>query len=196
MIAQRSFSNYADYVHRQGGKARNASERLIRYLPRQTAQFTRTFRNAAAHLKPGPILCLGARTGAESLGANAAGFTGSLGIDLHPAGETVVRGDWHDLQFADHSFANAYSNSLDHCLHLDRLAAGLRRVLVPDGRFYVMATNRAGKSAEKWMQGASNEALYWDTSQDLADAICAFGFTQIHAWRKGKWGNHILAVTR
>lgn len=192
MIAHRPFPTYDNYVHRQGGKARNSPEKLQRQLPRQLEQFTRIFRNARAHLKKGPVLCLGARTGAESMGATAAGFAGSVGIDLHPVGETVIQADWHNLPFEDGTFANAYSNSLDHCLHLDQLAAQVRRVLGRGGVFYVMATNRPGKSAEKWLSIPSNEALYWDTSADLSAAICAFGFTEVHSWRKGKWGNHIL----
>lgn len=195
MIAHRSFPTYENYVHRQGGKARNSPEKLQRQLPRQLDQFHRIFRNAAQHLNQGrPVLCLGARTGAESLGANAAGFIGSVGMDLHPAGPTVVQGDWHAMAFDDHAFSNAFTNSLDHCLHLDQFAAEVRRVLTRDGRFYLMATNRPGKTAEKWLSITSNEALYWDTSQDLADAICGHGFTQVTAWRKGKWGNHILRV--
>ncbi len=195
MIAHRPFADYETYVYRQGGKARNASGWLDRHLEKNTHKFTRIFRNASAHLKKGPVLCLGARTGAESLGAVAAGFAGSVGIDLHPAGPTVLKGDWHALEFGDGTFANAYTNSLDHCLHLDRMATEVRRVLQRGGRFYVMATNRPGKTADKWLGISSNEALYWDTSQDLADSICDYGFTQVHAWRKGKWGNHILAVT-
>ncbi len=192
MIAHRPFPDYQNYVHRQGGKARNSSAKLLRHVGRNTESFTRTFRNAAPHLKAGPVLCLGARTGAESLGAEAAGFKGSVGVDLHPAGPTVIQGDWHNLPFADGTFANCYSNSLDHCLHLDKLAAEVRRVLGKGGRFYVMATNRPNKTAEKWLSIPSNEALYWDSSADLSAALCALGFTEIHSWRKGKWGNHIL----
>lgn len=194
MIAHRSFDSYDEYVHRQGGKARNSHDKLERQFPRQIRQFTQIFRNSSADLKPGSVLCLGARTGAESQGAEAAGFAGSVGVDLHPAGESVIQGDWHNLPFADGSFVNAFSNSLDHCLHLDKLAAEVRRVLKPNGRFYVMATNRPNKSAEKWLAITSNEALYWDTSADLSAAICALGFTEIKSWRKGKWGNHILQV--
>lgn len=191
-IAHREFPDYETYVHRQGGKARNSQAKLLRYMPRNVESFTRTFRNATPHLKKGPVLCLGARTGAESMGAEAAGFTGSVGVDLHPAGPTVVQGDWHDLPFDTGRFANAYSNSLDHCLYLGKLAFEVRRVLGQGGRFYVMATNRPNKTAEKWLSISSNEALYWDTSADLSAAICAFGFTEIHAWRNGKWGHHIL----
>lgn len=195
-IAHRPFTDYDTYVYRQGGKARNSSAKLMRHLDRNIASYTRLFQNARPHLKAGPVLCLGARTGAESIGAERAGFTGSVGIDLHPAGPTVLQADWHDLPFPDCVFANAYSNSLDHCFDLEKMAGQVRRVLGKGGRFYVMATNRPNKSAEKWLSIPSNEALYWDSSADLSAAICAYGFTEIHAWRKGKWGNHILRVNK
>lgn len=192
-IAHRSFIDYETYVHRQGEKARDSPEKLMRHIARSTDSFTSLFRDAAPHLNAGPVLCLGARTGAESLGAAAAGFTGSVGVDLHPVGPTVVKGDWHNLPFNDGLFANAYSNSLDHCLHLDLMAAEVHRVLGTGGRFYVMATNRPNKTAESWLSiSNSNEALYWDTSADLSAAICAFGFTEIRSWHTGKWGHHIL----
>ncbi len=197
MIAHRAFPDYETYVYRQGGKARNASGRLQRHLAKNTESFARMFLTAKPHLKPGSVLCLGARTGAESQGALRAGFPGSVGIDLHPAGPTVIQGDWHQLPFADRSFNNAYSNSLDHCFDLEKLASEIYRVLDRGGRFYLMATNRAGKTAESWIANTkTNEALYWDSSADLSAAICAYGFTEVHAWRDGKWGHHILRSNR
>lgn len=194
MIASREFSTYDEYVYKQGGKARGKRAELLAHLEKNTEGFFRTFRSAARHLKPGPVLCLGARTGAESIGATQAGFVGSVGIDLHPVGPTVLQGDWHDLRFPAASFSNVYSNSLDHCLYLDRLAAGVKRVLVPDGRFYVMATNRDGHTLESWLAKGGNEALYWQTSDDLCQAICAHGFEVTKAWRSGKWGHYVLRV--
>ncbi len=193
MIAQRTFDSYGEYVHQQGRKAIRRREFLLRHTGKNVVRFTRIFGMAKPHLNPGAILCLGARTGAESLGAAAAGFYGSVGIDLHPVGPTVLTGDWHALTFPDGRFANVYCNSLDHCLSLDRMSAEVRRVLQPGGRFYVMATNRAG-SAEEWQARESNEALYWSSSDDLRDAICARGFDPIMAWRTGKWGHYILGV--
>ncbi len=193
-LATRPFDNYDEYVYKQGGKARGRRDELLAHLKKNTQGFEKTFRRASKHLRPGSVLCLGARTGAESIGATQAGFKGSVGIDLHPVGETVLQGDWHDLQFPDASFDNAYSNSLDHCLYLDRLAAGVRRVLKPHGRFYVMATNRDGATFEKWKEswGKANEALFWQTSDELRDALLVLGFTFKAEWRDGKWGHHIL----
>lgn len=197
MIAHRTFPDYETYLYRQGGKARNSSAKLQRHAAKHADSFARTFRTAAPHLKPGSVLCLGARTGAESQGALRAGFPGSVGIDLHPAGPGVIAADWHHLPFPDRAFNNAYSNSLDHCLDLRQLAGEVYRVLDRGGRFYVMATNRTGKTAEGWLANTkTNEALYWDSSADLSAAICAYGFTEVAAWRDGKWGHHVLRSTR
>lgn len=197
MIAHRAFTDYDEYVYKQGGKARGRRDHLLAHLTKNTEGFARTFRRAASFLKPGSVLCLGARTGAESLGAAQAGFPGSVGIDLHPVGPTVLHGDWHDLAFPDGSFQNVYSNSLDHCLYLDKLAAQVQRVLVTGGRFYVMASNREGATVQEWRAkwSKSNEALYWQTSDELRDAIGALGFTEIRSWRDGKWGHYIFRVT-
>lgn len=194
MIAHRTFQDYGEYVYKQGGKARGRRQHLLAHLDKNTESFARTFRRAATYLTPGAILCLGARTGAESIGAVQAGFSGSVGIDLHPVGPTVLQGDWHDLQFPSGSFANVYSNSLDHCLSLDKLTDQVRRVLAPGGRFYVMATNRADATLEAWMSKGGNEALYWQTSDDLKDAIVSCGFTVVKAWRDGKWGHYVFSV--
>lgn len=192
MIAHRTFPDYEQYVYLQGGKARARHAFLLEHLPKNIQRYQRIFRHVAPHLKPGPVLCLGARTGAESLGAVDAGFAESVGIDLHPVGPTVMRGDWHALSFADGTFANAYTNSLDHCLYLERFAAQVKRVLVSDGRLYVMATNRT-TTVEAWRAGHKNEGLYWDTSDQLRDALCSYGFAVTHAWREGKWGHYVFA---
>lgn len=195
MIKHRTFTDYEQYVYKQGGKARGNRDKLLAHVKKNTEGFERTFRRAATYLKPGSVLCLGARTGAESLGAARAGFKGSVGIDLHPVGPTVLRGDWHDLTFPDGSFQNVYSNSLDHCLYLDKLTAGVKRVLVKDGRFYVMATNRVGANVETWLAKGGNEALYWESSDELRDAICGLGFTVSHSWHDGKWGHYVFKAT-
>lgn len=193
-IAHRTFATYDEYVYKQGGKARGRRDHLLAHLAKNTESFARTFRRAMPHLKAGAVLCLGARTGAESIGAAQAGFAGSVGIDLHPVGPSVIQADWHNLPFPDASFANVYSNSLDHCLDLPKLAAQIQRVLATGGRFYLMATNRQGNTVESWLEKGGNEALYWQTSDELRDAICAVGFRTITSWRDGKWGHYVFGV--
>jgi predicted methyltransferase len=192
-IQHRQFDDYEEYVQLQGGKARAQRDHLLKVLPRDTASFRKVFADVKRFLRPGPVLCLGARSGAEVNAANDTGFKGSVGLDLHPVGKNVQQGDWHAMPFADASFPNVFCNSLDHCLSLDKLAAEVQRVLTPDGIFYVMASDRdPHKTLDKWIAKGGNEALYWQTSDDLRDALVARGFKLVNGKKSGKWGCYVL----
>lgn len=197
MIIRREFSSYEEYVHQQGGKARGRREELLASLPAQTRGFSSLFVNARPHLKDGPVLCLGARTGAEMVAFDRLGLTGSVGIDLHPVGKGVRAGDWHAMpEFADASFANVYTNSFDHCLYLDKACSEIRRILQPGGRFYLMASDKGLKDAaraEEWTRSKKhNEAIYWSRAEELRDAVLECGFRHLKTWKVGCWTHFIL----
>lgn len=194
-LTRREFKSYEDYVRLQGRKARRHRDRLLANLPKDIVRFQAAFQAAKRFLRPGPVLCLGARTGAEVIGATRVGFTGSVGVDLHPVGRDVIQADWHALPFPDASYPNVYTNSLDHCLDLDRLAAEVHRVLVPNGAFYVMASDKPGpgKNAAYWLaRGGNHEALFWDDADDLCAALAARRFAPGAKWRTGVWGHYVL----
>lgn len=194
-ILHRSFRSYEAYVEAQGFKARKHRADLLAAVARDTASFQKQFTEAKRYLRKGPVLCLGARTGAEVKAAINIGYRRSVGVDLHPVGKGVIAGDWHRLPFADGAFPNAFSNSLDHCWSLEMLAEEVRRVLQPGGRFYLRASDRwEGKTADAWLaQGSALEALYWQTADDLRDALLERGFSAIASWRSGKiWGCYVL----
>lgn len=193
-LIQRAYTSYADYVRLQGLKATRERVALLATRPKALERFTHDFQSAQRHLRPGPVLCLGARTGAEVLAFARAGFTGSVGIDLYPIGDCVIHADWHALPFVDASVPNVYTNSLDHCLYLDRLATEVHRVLVPKGIFYVMASDRPlGKNSQAWLTtGGQHEALFWDQADDLCHALASYHFAPIAAWRVGVWSHFIL----
>lgn len=198
-ITRRMFRSYEEYVWLQGLKARDLPAALLAGLPRSIQGFEKVFRTARPFLQRGPVLCLGARTGAEAIAAVNVGFQGSVGIDLHPVGPGVLQADWHALPFPDASFANVFTNSLDHCLYLDKVTAEIRRVLIPAGALYVMASDKGQKTEETaaaWAVAPGNEALYWTHSDELCDAVMAYGFERVTAWRTGKWGAYILRPQR
>lgn len=187
---------YEDYVYRQGGKARNRRDDLMKGKPGSLRSFELFFQQARRHLRDGPMLCLGARTGAEVEAALHAGLKGSKGIDLHPVSKDVIQGDWHAIPFPDGAFANAFTNSLDHCQDIDKLCAETARILQPGGSFFVMATDREPrKSYEQWLQKCPGEFLFWDHSSHLRDGIAERGFSAFAEWRSGKWGCYILRRT-
>jgi hypothetical protein len=180
-IAHRNdWDSYDAYVHDQGGKARGNRDELLAHMPRHVESFTTYFTNGPRrHLTPGPVLCLGARTGAESHWGHQGGVCW-VGRDRSAPG----RADRPSGRLARDpvpaaTFANAYSNSLDHCLYLDRLTAEVTRVL--SDRWSVLRDGDEPRRAHRrdaWhrSRSKSNEALYWQTSDDLAAAICGYGF--------------------
>lgn len=202
MILRREFDSYEAYVHAQGGKARGRGAELLASRPAQARGFSTLLREAVRFLPVGPVLCLGARTGAEMDAFNSLGFKGTVGIDLHPLGKDVRVGDWHAMpEFEDGSFATVYSNSFDHCLYLDKACAEIARLLKPGGCFYLMASDKGDKSkaeeVEKWKASRKhNEAIFWSRSDELRDEVLALGFRQKRAWRSGIWGHFVLEPKR
>lgn len=198
-ILRRDFDSYDAYVEAQGRKAQYKRDELMRGYERSFVSFAHVLRRAADRLNKGrPMLCLGARTGAESNAAIRVGFKGSVGVDLHPIGLHVQKADWHSMpQFADASFANVYTNSFDHCLYLDRAVGEIVRILTPDGRFYLQASDRGVKDEKRersWLlEPKHNEALYWSDSDALRDAVLECGGLKVREqWREGIWGNYVF----
>lgn len=82
------------------------------------------------------VLCLAARQGTEVRAFIARGCF-AAGIDLNPGAENhyVMHGDFHNLQFADHSIDAVFTNSLDHVFDITKVISEVRRVLKPNGLF-------------------------------------------------------------
>jgi SAM-dependent methyltransferase len=154
------------------------AERLRRYF--RTLRYRDALRDRLERLPVSlegvGVLCLAARLGTEvkafiDLGAFA------VGIDLNPgkANRYVVVGDFHQLQFANHSVDVVFTNSLDHAFDLDRIVAEVQRVLTPGGHFIVEAM----KGAEKGPSPAFYESYYWSSVEELWKRIGAVGFEEV-----------------
>lgn len=202
MILRRAFDSYEAYVHAQGGKARGRGAELLASRPAQARGFSAVIREAVRYLpSAGPVLCLGARTGAEMDAFNGLGFKGTVGIDLHPLGADVRVGDWHAMpEFEDGAFSVVYSNSFDHCLYLDKACAEIARLLKPGGCFYLMASDKGVKDdarAAEWQRTKKhNEAIYWSRGDELRDEVLALGFRNKKSWRSGIWSHFVLEPKR
>ena len=113
-------------------------------------------------------LCLAARIGTEvkaflDVGAFA------IGLDLNPGSENkyVVCGDFHDLQYADHSIDVIYSNSLDHALDVKKIMGEVHRVLRPTGHLIIEPI----KGRDEGQEPQYYEAFSWSHIDDLAKLI-------------------------
>jgi len=199
MIYEKKGVDYDVYVFRQGRKVNNIRKRLLTSIPKRTRKFERILKQSQSYLRPGKILCLGARTGCEVQAAINTGFKGSIGIDLHPAvsdSKLVRKGDWHNIPFLENSFENVFTNSIDHCFDVEKLANEVKRVLKPSGCFYFMLSGKqfldTKKDAKEYMLKSSNY-LFWSTEKDLIQKFEKFGFTLSQNWRMGRnWQNIIM----
>ena len=87
-----------------------------------------------------PVLCVGARLGAEVRAFRAAvPQLLAVGTDFNPGSRNpfVMWGDAHELQFSDASFAVVYTNVLDHIRNTSTFAREAHRVLKPGGTLWV-----------------------------------------------------------
>jgi len=203
MIYHRPVANYEAYVYKQGTKARNRPDYVKASNSKRFRGFVQHFNVVKSYLHMGKILCLGARTGCEVRAARALGFEDSIGVDLFPIGDLVIQGDWHNLPFTDNSFENVFSNSLDHCLDLDKLVLEVKRVLITNGIFvyesdtcYALDSRTVPLSMEEILNPVSNRnplnAMWWDSLKDIADAFVIQGFEIIHKYTYGKYSGYIL----
>jgi len=198
MIYHREFSDYETYKKKQAAKASYNNSALLATITERRKGFKKLFTKHKENLMPGNIVCLGARTGCEVIGAREAGFKNSIGVDLCPIGDTVIEADWDILPFDDSSFNNAFTNSIDHVADLGKLVKEIKRVLKPDGIFFMMIVTRSGKKGgpntfENWLEMGGNEVLYWDDPFDVAEVFLKQGFMlETHILPKGKWNSFFL----
>ncbi len=188
--------DYEEYVRRQGRKANNPEKRkiLLGKKENRIKKFEKIFEEVKDVLVPGNMLCLGARTGCEIKAAKNVGFD-SQGIDLYPLDSIVIQGDWHNIPFSTSSFNNVYTNSVDHCFDVEKLAKEIKRVLVPEGLFFFQVSKKqkleTKEDKEDYIQKSSN-FLFWKNGRTLAGCFCQFGFVIVKEYYDKKWESFIL----
>ena len=85
----------------------------------------------------------------------------AIGVDINPGGDNpyVVKGDFHNLTYANNSFATAYSNSLDHSNDLRKMFAEAARVAT--GCFIIELHDYKRIGAKEY------ECAVWDRDEDV-----------------------------
>ena len=130
----------SDEVH-QGSKLTSMHTTIARWDHDFERQLTHRLRlpRFVGHIAS-PVLCVGARLGAEVKAFRAAvpGLL-SVGTDYNPGNRNpyVMWGDAHSLQFSPNSLAVLYTNVLDHIRNTSTFAREAHRVLRPNGTLWV-----------------------------------------------------------
>lgn len=197
---ERKEIDYDSYVYMQGRKARDPKEykKILANIKKRKRTFSIIFSNVQHKLNKGSLLCLGARTGEEVEVAKQFGFSPCVGIDLYPLGKDIIKADWHNMPFDDAFFDNVYTNSIDHCYDVEILALEVKRVLLPEGKFFFQVEKKKAvvdlPNPRDFIQQHKNDFLFWDKGIDIANVFVDLGFDLIDSWEDQRWESFILKV--
>lgn len=166
----RQYRTYDQYLAHQASKWWWYRRHLVKKWPDRSAMYQARFKTWA---KPGlTILCLGARDGVE-VAAFRAHQCLAIGIDLAYPKLTpyVVYGDMHGVarDWPAHSFDVVYTNCLDHAHAIGQVARQVRRLLKPEG-FWWVDTYTHGQP------GGAYEARDLPQAAGLQHALAACGW--------------------
>jgi SAM-dependent methyltransferase len=170
---RRLYSSYGEYLEHQKSKLGQVD------LSRYHVEFRTQLRERIASLRiterGDTVLCLGARLGTECLAFIDLGCF-AIGVDLNPGNENryVLHGDFHNLQFPDHSIKHVFTNALDHVFDLATVLKEVRRVLVPSGSF--IAEIVRGSHDVDGREPGLFESYWWDYATDVVAVIERHGF--------------------
>ncbi|MDP2741485.1 MAG: class I SAM-dependent methyltransferase [bacterium] len=173
-IKKKEYKTYEKYLKHQKSKLKKVQYELrSTYDNKYRYELEKRLKEQNI-VQPGMnVLCLAARIGTEvksflDLGCFA------VGLDLNPGigNKYVVYGDFHYIQFPDHSVDVIFSNSLDHAFDFNKLIKEIKRVLKPNGYLILEITRgtEEGYSPGYW------EASIWKKIDDVLDIFLKFGF--------------------
>jgi SAM-dependent methyltransferase len=168
---QRKYSSYEEYVAHQQSKLQFLD--LTEY-DRKYREALRTRLQKLPELKSGMnALCLGARQGTEvkaflDIGCKA------MGIDLMPGEDNpyVMKGDFHNLQYAAESVDVVFTNSMDHVFDPTKMLGEARRVLKPGGVLIIEAM----RGEQEGIKPDHYASFCWQRVDDLVALIERMGF--------------------
>lgn len=131
-MKRRPYKNYDQYLQHQIKKTADprVRKRVSARQERYKLWFLEKLKILDPPVKNARILCIGARYGYEVKVLRHFGYD-AIGLDLVPCPPLVVKGDMHQIPFADALFDAVYSNSLDHAYDLSKALSEVRRVLKP-----------------------------------------------------------------
>ena len=175
LLMVRDYGSYRQYLNHQASKLEVEGDLSGRNQRFREALFARL--GQLHHDCHGArVLCLGARNGSEVQAFLDAGAF-AVGIDLNPGPRNrfVLAGDFHDIQFPDHSVDIVYSNTFDHALNLSVLLEQVRRILTRNGILMVEAC-RGSDEGGVFMEW---ESTAWRNVGDLIRVVEAAAFRPI-----------------
>jgi len=187
--------DYGEYLAHQAHKIEIDAKAQTYYEPQYRATLRERLR-ALELVQPGAsVLCLGARWGAEVQAfIDLEAF--AVGLDLNPSegNKYVVCGDFHKIQYANHSIAIVFTNAVDHVFNLGIFISEICRVLKPGGLLIMDLIKGTGEGGEP----GDYESLFWERIDDILAPFLAGPFELVHRHDFDRpWpGEHIVLARR
>jgi ubiquinone/menaquinone biosynthesis C-methylase UbiE len=173
-IGKKKYEGYEEYLEHQKSKLEKIKDELHHtYDVKYRHELKKRLKEQNVVQSGMNVLCLAARIGTE-----VKSFLDldcfAVGIDLNPGVENkyVVYGDFHDIQFSDHSVDVVFSNSLDHTFDFSKLIKEIKRVLKLNGSLILEIV----KGTEEGCSPGYYEASSWKKIDDLLDIFRKSGF--------------------
>lgn len=180
-FARKNYRSYDEYLKHQKSKLEEIKKGRVwwfgDYDNRYREALKARLEEAGMVHRGDTVLCLAARLGTEvrafiDLGCFA------IGLDLNPGEENkhVVHGDFHHIQYADHSVDVIFCNSLDHAYDLDKLFSEVKRVLAPEG---ILILEINVNTDEGTTDAGYYESFAWSSTESLIKLLEGYGLKRI-----------------
>lgn len=174
---RKKYESYEEYLQHQKSKLKKLKKSMLLKYDKEYRLKLRERLKKQGIVKPGMnVLCLAARLGTEVKSFLDIGCF-AVGLDLEPGAENkhVVYGDFHNIQFADHSVDAVFTNSLDHVFDFDKLIKEIKRVLKPQGLLILEIV----RGKEEDFNLDYYEAAIWKKIDDVLGIFLKSGFKVI-----------------
>jgi len=128
----KQYEKYDDYLNHQGSKLQSHYDEIYTKNSEYREIVYERYRDFYVWQSQ-TVICLGARLGGEVEAFKRMGAV-AVGIDLNPGirNKHVMYGDFHEINFPDHSFDFVFCNSIDHVFSLPLFLSEIHRVLKLD----------------------------------------------------------------
>ncbi len=177
-IKKKKYKSYDQYVKHQGSKLEKIKGVFFdEYDKKYHQALLERLRDANVVKSGSTVLCLAARIGTEvksflDLGCFA------IGIDLNPGDNNryVLHGDFHALQFTDHTVDVIFCNSIDHAYDYDKLISEIKRVLKPNGILIL----EISKGEQEGRHAGLYEVFSWEKTEDVVAIFLKHNMVKVY----------------
>ena len=161
-FSYKNYENYEEYITHQSSKLEDRKDFINNFTLNYKNFLYDELKNINFIFPSMSVLCLGARLGAE-VEAFIKLKCFAVGIDLNPGKNNryVLKGDFHNIQFADNSIDIIFCNSIDHILNIEKFVNEIYRTLKIGGFLILDIPSKESVDNDEWA------SFNWEKTEDI-----------------------------